>query len=833
MSQENNHVLLVALGGGGDVIAAAMLAQQFSLRGMIPIVVSLAWERFAKNPTPGPHRPSELLQIKLLDESLGQVTKETAFSQGVLTNQALLHAHLNLTEQFILNPHGGVVSLVAGLQFLKQIFSFQEAWGVDVGGDVLATHPLPTLRSPLSDAMMLAALKAVFPKAKVAVLGLGLDGELPKEVWQPEVSHHLESGMIEQILTLSQSTIEQVGKLLDARVLSTEATALVVRAYQGLRGKVMARDAGTVVEVNLQALPTLVYRANDIYQQINPIAKILVNTETIEQASTTIENLGYQSEWRIEHQKASLQRSPYPKQDESLLRPRISELLTEIAPHVDFVAERYIAHQLKASLRSVEEIIDHLSTEGVITSHPPFVGIQKLKKEQPQKKEKLFILLGAGASYGYGPTTQELTDFLMKWSPSNDKFKPFACIYRELHHFHQRRHSRFDGKDINFEHLYGMLEQLESFEANRIHSTEFPPVIPVNSADVIFLQPRTYLRRIRKNLKKHSRLSFSQLLWQAAHALLAEVVRICKQNEPKYSVDNKASRASPTSRWSSWPVNNHPLIKGLRCLAAQFDITIVSLNYDDLVGRGFQLPSNPHNPQRLEISMDSAFYGEGEKSFERFFRLSGSTPRKENEIVIRLCHLHGSVNFHVVGESNAGCRIKYLSTPLGKQSNREPQYDEYTQEKSLILPLITGLEKTKMLQVLPYRFYYNIFEREATAASKWLIIGYSGGDNHVNRILREIYQYFCDVRIPQEQRTNRKAGGPAFSKHTIIVIDHPNLSEPEKEEIRKKWKHTILGQDYSSNLGKESLPNLHFEFDGVEALADDEYMKMLIEKILG
>ncbi|MFL6294256.1 MAG: DUF1152 domain-containing protein, partial [Actinomycetes bacterium] len=61
---------------------------------------------------------------------------------------------------------------------LIEKFPFESVVLVDVGGDVLATGVELELRSPLADALSLAAL-ADFPlPVHVAVAGLGLDGEL-------------------------------------------------------------------------------------------------------------------------------------------------------------------------------------------------------------------------------------------------------------------------------------------------------------------------------------------------------------------------------------------------------------------------------------------------------------------------------------------------------------------------------------------------------------------------------------------------------------------------------------------------------------------------------
>ncbi len=50
--------------------------------------------------------------------------------------------------------------------------------GIDVGGDALCVGSEPTIRSPLCDQIMLAAVSR-FPGAVLGVIGLGADGDLP------------------------------------------------------------------------------------------------------------------------------------------------------------------------------------------------------------------------------------------------------------------------------------------------------------------------------------------------------------------------------------------------------------------------------------------------------------------------------------------------------------------------------------------------------------------------------------------------------------------------------------------------------------------------------
>jgi hypothetical protein len=382
-SEENatrrTHALLLALGGGGDVLAAAMFAEILKARGLSPVLVSVAWERFVKDPLPGPRSLSELSHVKLFGKHLARASKHTAFPNGALTNQATLAGRVGI-ENYILDPHQGVVGLKKGLKELRKLFEISEAWGIDVGGDLLAERSSPHVRSPLADAMLLSALVGEFPDAKAAVFGMGVDGELPRRVWTSMIARHLRRELVLEVTTLPMSGVRMVSQLLDDRLVDTEATAMIVRAYQGLHGRYLVRDAGSIISVDHTTLCGFTYRANDVATKINELAVKVAGSETLQSASSIIEEHGYQSEWRYETEKVKRLQGSYPSVRPDELRPRVQELLAEIShkkPVIHFVAERYLAESLKVAIGSIREVLEELATEKIVSIHRPFVKLQR------------------------------------------------------------------------------------------------------------------------------------------------------------------------------------------------------------------------------------------------------------------------------------------------------------------------------------------------------------------------------------------------------------------------------------------------------------------------
>jgi len=374
MPKDDRYALIVALGGGGDVIAGYMLSKSVLRRGLRPLLVSLAWERLAKDPLPGPRSLHELSGLEMLSKVVGRSTESCAYPSGALTNQAALTADLHMHENYIVEPAGGVRSVLAGLRELSRRFVVVESWGIDVGGDVLAGHPFPSLTSPLADALMLAALTEYDPNARVAVVAPGIDGELPSSVWKSLLRDHMTRGMIVDWCTFQRDAVEAIGCLLDRRRVDSEVTAAVVRAYQGLTGTLVMRDSGVLVEIGLASLPIAIYSAREIFCNINNLARFITDADSIEVVSDRVERLGYCSELTFEKKKAS-QYHVYPRQDGDLLAGRVQQQITDahVALGVDYVAERFVSDRLRVHIRSVQDAVDILERQGRLTCAAPFL----------------------------------------------------------------------------------------------------------------------------------------------------------------------------------------------------------------------------------------------------------------------------------------------------------------------------------------------------------------------------------------------------------------------------------------------------------------------------
>jgi hypothetical protein len=169
-----------------------------------------------------------------------------------------------------------------------------------------------------------------------------------------------------------------VAGLLDDRLVDTEATAMIVRAYQGLHGRFLVRDAGSIISVDHTTLCGFVYKANDVATKINELSLKVAPSDTLQSASSIVEEHGYQSEWRYENEKVKKLKGSYPSVRPEELRPKVQNLLTEIShkkPAIHFVAERYLAETLKVAIGSIRAVLEELATQKTISMHCPFIKL--------------------------------------------------------------------------------------------------------------------------------------------------------------------------------------------------------------------------------------------------------------------------------------------------------------------------------------------------------------------------------------------------------------------------------------------------------------------------
>lgn len=278
------RTLYVAAGGGGDAVGALLARRALGdTDERPPLVTTCAWERLRIDPVPGPRARSDFTGLGLVGGEPCEVLPDT---DTVPPGRSVLPrlAETSGARIFLHDFDGGAVGLTAQLHKLSISLGADRLVVVDVGGDILARGPEPDLRSPLADALTLAAALGSGTPTTVVVLGPGSDGELPER----EVLGLLENTGAEMVGRIAPGDLRTLAPVLSWH--PTEATALVAAGAGGTRGSVAMRRGRAPVQVTdrtpqVWAVPHPSFEAFPLPRRLQPTTNLSEAEHCMREAS--------------------------------------------------------------------------------------------------------------------------------------------------------------------------------------------------------------------------------------------------------------------------------------------------------------------------------------------------------------------------------------------------------------------------------------------------------------------------------------------------------------------------------------------------------------------
>lgn len=176
---------------------------------------------------------------------------------------------------------------------------------VDVGGDVLAQGDERGLRSPLSDALMLAAagrLAADGHPVLLGIFGMGCDGELTNEEVLDRIARVAASGGLGGVRGITEPVAR---RLQDALALvPTEASAQAVHAFRGVSGPVTIRGGSRTLQLTSAAAATWYLDVPATIDAVGRLARAVAQATGLEQANEALHALGVRTELDLERDGA-------------------------------------------------------------------------------------------------------------------------------------------------------------------------------------------------------------------------------------------------------------------------------------------------------------------------------------------------------------------------------------------------------------------------------------------------------------------------------------------------------------------------------------------------
>ncbi|WNE97886.1 DUF1152 domain-containing protein [Streptomyces luomodiensis] len=331
--------LIVAGGGGGDAVAAAVIDRALYRDGTADdraVVLTYAWDRLLVDPVPGPRGAVGFTGLRALTPSVYAVPEDAKPVAPAGSTLPRLAAELPHTFA-LLDPHHGVTGMVRQLEEVIEHLAPASVDLLDVGGDILARGDEPTLRSPLGDALSLAACAQVDAEIRLLVAGPGLDGEIPVAVLRERL------GAV--VHTLTAEDVAPIGPVMEWH--PSEATGMLTAAARGVRGLCEVRDAGLTIPLTDDG--PVVHEADlDAAFRRNLLAGAIADTTGLAEAEGHCRDVCGYSEIDYEREKAARFRAT----PEGPFRPRA--VLDQVARYAEEAHARGVSH---TTFRRLTEVL--------------------------------------------------------------------------------------------------------------------------------------------------------------------------------------------------------------------------------------------------------------------------------------------------------------------------------------------------------------------------------------------------------------------------------------------------------------------------------------------
>jgi hypothetical protein len=299
--------LVIGMGGGGDVVGALASAEFARLYdGSEPLVGGLSWERRPIDPVPGPRGEAEIEGAELLAPGVLLAGPRTRVrDRDVHFAESRMAAFLD-RPTLLITIDDGPAAIAAGLaaacaQLHRDLLVF-----VDVGGDVLAQGNESGLRSPLCDAIMLAAgqqLAAEQVPVLLAIFGIGCDAELTASEVLAQLAVVAAAGGLGGVRGLTAPVADRLEAAME--LVRTEASAQAVRAFRGASGVVSIRGGERSFELSTVAASTFYLDVEITYATAGRLARAVAGSESLTAANRILNELGVRTELDLETDAAA------------------------------------------------------------------------------------------------------------------------------------------------------------------------------------------------------------------------------------------------------------------------------------------------------------------------------------------------------------------------------------------------------------------------------------------------------------------------------------------------------------------------------------------------
>jgi hypothetical protein len=294
--------LVIGMGGGGDVVGALATAEFARLYdGAHPVLGGLSWERRPIDPLAGPRTAQEIEDAPQLAPGVMLAGPKTRVrGRDVFFAESRMAQFLG-EPTVLVDVSLGPAAIADGLAGAIAQLRCDLAVFIDVGGDVLARGDEPGLRSPLCDAIMLAAagrLGRAGHRVLAGIFGIGCDAELTPSEVLTRVADVAAAGGLCGARGLTAPIAERLEAAM--RLVPTEASAQAVRAFRGASGETAIRGGARTLELSAAASVTLYLDVESTIAAAGRLARAVDGAEALDEANEALHGLGVRTELDLE-----------------------------------------------------------------------------------------------------------------------------------------------------------------------------------------------------------------------------------------------------------------------------------------------------------------------------------------------------------------------------------------------------------------------------------------------------------------------------------------------------------------------------------------------------
>jgi len=312
--------LVIGMGGGGDVVGALATAELTRIYDRAePVVGGLTWERRPFDPVPGPRASSEIADAEELAPGILLAGPETRVRDRDVVFAESRMAEFLAQPTVLVDPGDGPGAVADSLARAIAALKCDLLVLIDVGGDVIAHGDEPGLRSPLADAVMLAAggrLSTSGQPVLLGIFGIGCDAELTPD----EVLARLGTVAAAGGLCGARGLTGAVADRLEAamQLVRTEASAQAVRAFRGAMGTSTIRGGTRTVELSSVASLTFYLDVDITINAVGRLAQAVDGAVSLEEANRALNQLGVATELDYERDAAGAAEADGPPSERAL-----------------------------------------------------------------------------------------------------------------------------------------------------------------------------------------------------------------------------------------------------------------------------------------------------------------------------------------------------------------------------------------------------------------------------------------------------------------------------------------------------------------------------------